>query len=208
MAAIAGKGGAVLIPVGAVVTLTNTPTTANTARTVYTITDPTKRALDRTFNVTVETSPDGVTWSAASGFRVVHAGGQVIFSAAQAVGTQIRVSGKNQPMVTSGQFQEWSLDLEKDLAESTVLGSGWKNYVPTLKGGSGSLAGFWADGYWIGLISQDAPIVLWLDVDGTNRKRYQFYANLTKNGVGVKVSDLVSESVDFTVDGEPAYYEG
>lgn len=209
MAAIAGKGGAVLVPTGATVALTNEATTANTARTQYTITNVARRAIDRTTSVTVETSPDGVTWSAATGYVVRFAIGRVDFSAAQAAGTQVRVTGRYQPMVQSGQFTEWTADIEKDFADATVLGGdGWKRAVPTLKGGSGSLSGYWQDGYWFDAINADTVVVLWLDVDATARKRYACYAYVTKDSVGDKVDDLITEDVDFTADGEVVYVEG
>lgn len=209
MAAISGKSGAVLVPVGAPAALTDEPTTADATRTIYTITNPAHRALDKSVVPTVETSPDGTAWSPATGYRVQYPAGRVVFTAAQAAGTQVRLTGQYQPMVQSGQFTEWSADLEKDLLDSTVLGGdGWKTAVPGLRSMSGSLSGFWQDAYWFTLINTDAPIVLWLDVDKNTPARYATYAFPTKDSVGVKVTDLVTEDVDFQGDGEAVYLEG
>lgn len=208
MSAIVGYGGAVLLPVGAAAALTNAATTASTDRTVYTITDTTKRAIVRSVSVTVETSPDGTTWSPASGYTVRHAVGQVVFTAARPVGTQIRVSGQYQPMVTSGQFQEWGLDPAVELKDATVLGDSWQRVKPVLRSASAKLSGFWADRYWLDQMVADADVVLWLDVDATARKRYAGYFKTNKGGVGVKVEDLISEAVDLVTDGELYYVEG
>src|ERR1041385_1567427 len=94
MAAIAGYKADLSIASGVGTTFSN-EATSTADLTTYQITDVTKRYWDLTTALTVQTSPDGVTWTTVTnGFQVGYAGGLIIFPAAQAVGTQVRVSGK------------------------------------------------------------------------------------------------------------------
>lgn len=104
--------------------------------------------------------------------------------------------------------QEWSADIEKDLAESTALGASWKSNIPTLKGGSGSLSMSFnltdtngqkalQDSFF-----NDTTVTLNLDTAASGTLRtYSGAAWVTKLSPGVKVSDRVMFSIDFTFDG-------
>lgn len=83
---------------GAPLTLTNAATTADGGRLNYQITNAAQRVLHPTAAMTVQTSPDGTTWSAAADFTLNRLTGTVSFTVARAVGTQIRVSGQYLPL--------------------------------------------------------------------------------------------------------------
>jgi hypothetical protein len=105
----------------------------------YKITDVNKRYWDRTATFVVR--KDGAVQS--SGFIIEHAGGQVVFAASQGAGV-ITVTGVYMPVYQVAGGFNWKLDIESDLVEATTFGSnGWKEYIQTLNGFSGSFEKYW-----------------------------------------------------------------
>lgn len=134
MAATAGWKARVRVP-GVGVALTNEATTANGGRTQYQITNTAKRVLDPQATIVVQTSPDGTTWSAATGFTLNRLTGTVVFQTAQAAGTQIRIqSGTYLPLstVAGAHGYTWTITAEQ-LDASDFDGLASTNGFPSSK---------------------------------------------------------------------------
>lgn len=108
--------------------------------------------------------------------------------------------------------QEWTADIEKDTAESTALGASWKTAIPTLKGGSGSLAMSFNMADTTGQKAMqdsffnDTLVTLNLDTASSGTLRtYSGSAWVTKFSTGVKVDDRVTYDVDFQFDGAVSF---
>lgn len=206
MAATAGYRGFVLGPTGNPVAFTNSPMSdTGTTRITYRINDTTLRYWDRNAPVTVQTSPDGVTWTTVTDYTVQHPGGIVVFNTARAAGTQVRVSASAYPMAEIAGCTGWSADFEVDSADNTQLNTpnGAKTSQPTLISGNGTLDGFWIDAYFFSKLQGRGIVALGL-VDGTGGT-YAVYTFLSKLGIGDTVDELITESRDFTIDGRWFY---
>lgn len=177
----------------------------------YYITDRTKAYWDNTTAVTVEKSTDGTTWTIiTTGFQIEHAGGYVDFETDQAAAT-FRVSGKNFTPVAIGGGFNWTLDIATDTLEvTTFLSAGWKEFLSAQRGFSGSFEKYWKDTEtWIGEVGNTNMIlVLYADVVGASKARYEGYATITANSVSTPADDLITESCDFAGAGQLYYREG
>ena len=202
MTTLSGSGASVLIASGAAVSFTNEATTGNAGRTAYAINDATKRYWDDTASFTVQTSPDGSTWTTATAgtYTVQHVGGIITFGSARAAGTQVRVSGSYFTTTTVGQASEWSLQLTLDTTEVSTFGSTFKVYLPTKTSATGSVTEWWLDGTFAALMG--SRIILSL---GTGAGRYEGYGYWNKESVKAATGDAISESLDFTFTGQVFY---
>ena len=90
-----------------------------------------------------------------------------------------------------------------DMAEDSDLGNEWKTFVPTLNGFTASLERFWADETNTDNLGTAEAIALYTNT--TNAYRYDGLGKLSSVSLTDPVSDLVTESVEFTGSGE-AYY--
>lgn len=203
MAAIAGLNADIYITSGSALAFSQEATTADTTETRFTISDPTKRYWNPDASFTVETSPDGVTWTVVtSGYSLEYAGGVVVFDTVQ-TGLQVRVSGEYFAASQLGEAKEWSLDLNTDTEDTTVFGSNWKTFTSLLKGAIASLSRWWIDGYFLENIGSRLALVLY--TDKANDKRYEGYARIKGDSVKVAVAGLVEEELNFEFTG-PVYY--
>ncbi len=217
MTALAGYVGSVLITSTPNVALTNEVLTD--AGDHQTFNEPTasKRYWDRTASFTVQTAPDGVTWTTATPgtYTIRYVTGQVVFNTPVSGATpSCRISsGAYLPYSTLGQGKDWECIPAMDMLDSTTLqgygGSHWKTYVPSLQGASIKLTRFWADStFWT--ILQNTPTNLLIVSLVTGRTstgdRYEGYARVKQDDIKLSVSALVEEGLDMDIDGQLYYF--
>src|SRR5438105_10418011 len=94
--ATAGWKGQIFLAVSPSTTMTNELLTDSGAHTTYNDATAAHADWDDSAATTVQTSPDGSTWTTAlaSTYVINYPIGQVVFNAANAPGTQVRVTGK------------------------------------------------------------------------------------------------------------------
>lgn len=203
MPALAGKKGRVYGATSQAPTpLVDEPMTANGDRTQYTVTDSAKRYLDPLTAVSLESSPNGVTWNPVQPNEFQYAGGVAVFDPGLAVGTQVRIaSGAYFPVAPIAECKGWSVDVSLDLEDSTPLGSDWKRYTPILNGWEASLERFQQDSYFMDRIVAGLPVLLVLYVNEPSGLRYEGFANISGLGTSLEATALVEETVDATGEG-------
>lgn len=206
MAAIQGYLGAVYVKTGASAAFTNQATTnVGGDLKTYEITDTTKRYWDTRQPVTVQTSPDGITWTTVTtGFKIEYPGGRVVFNTAQAAGTQVRVSASAYTVSSIAAMFNWQMDIERDTEDTPTFGSAWNDVTPLIPKASGSCEWYWADGQFFSRMG-DSEMVFALYTNSTNKYRYEFYGTFTKSASKTPVDGVVTESLDFQSSG-PIYY--
>lgn len=212
--ALAGFGGSVVI--------TSTP---NVALTNYVLTDAgdhktfnvptadfaTKRYWDRTATFTVQTAPDGVTWTTVtSGFTIRFVTGQVLFSVAVSGATpSCRIlSGAYLPFSTFASMHEWEATPAADLLDSSTFGSQWKTYVVGLLGADVKLSQFYTDLTFANQISSNTAFVVSCMTGRNATERFEGYAYLKSDDIKVPVNALEEESLNYTVTGQFYYFAG
>lgn len=208
MATYAGHEGAVFASTGAAVAFTDEATTANVARTRYQITNAVKRFITRTSAVIVETSPDGSVWTEANeeDYTLSRIGGVVEFDSAQAVGTQVRVSGDYLPMAELGQCTSWELEVSRDVQSYVVLrDGGYRRKKPTIGDSKGTISRLWMDEAVFDMVDAGTEIVLVLYVDYDANEAYGVYAYYGNIKIGNPGDGLVTEDVSFEGTGQPQY---
>ena len=201
--ALAGKLGAVYVQTDAApVAFTNEATTANTARTRYTITDTAKRYWSKGTAVVVKVGGTTVT----TGYTLEYAGGVVVFNVAQAVGAVVTVTGAYVVLAQAGGFFGWSVEPTMDMQEKTTFQSnGWKEFGPTIKGFTGSAEAYWGDEQFFDALGTEVIVALYLNE--STGLRYEGYAVISSDGISTAVDELIQETVDFTGDGPICYRE-
>lgn len=202
MAVLAGKDASIAIAAGSSTAFTNEATTGNAARTIYTITNTAKRYWDPAAAITVQTSPNGSTWTtaAASTYTVGYAGGTITFATALAAGSSVRVSGSYFTSTTIGQAYEWSLDLSLDTVEVSTFASSFKQFIPALRGATASVSDYYLDSTLSDLIGTRFIISL-----STGAGRYEGFAWITQDSLSAATGDAVGESLSFTFDSTLTY---
>lgn len=192
---------------GTPTTLTNAGTTANVARTQYTITDATKRVLSPTVAMTVQTSPDGTTWSAASGYSINRLRGIVTFASARPVGTQIRVSGTYIPMATIALCHDFSYSLSADNADITCFGDTYNRRAQVSRDISGNLATFEFQSHLFNTALNNETVVTieFFSLGATDTiPDFVCWALLAKADIAAAPDGIADQTVDFegTLDAD------
>lgn len=182
-------------------TLTNEATTANAARTLYTITNDAHVILDEATAVTVEKSTDGGSnYSPIStGFHIHYPAGQVAFDSAQVAGTLIRISGKYVPYAEL-EATGWSTTESVDVQEITPIHSASKVKYAQLHDASVTIERFNTNHKIENLVGQTIVLALYTNVD--TAERYMCKAILKQVSNKVQKGDLMGQSLSFEVSGD------
>jgi hypothetical protein len=196
-----GRKGRIRIA-GAPLDLINAATTANGARTVYTINNVAHRILPPEEAITVSVSTDaGATWTfPQTGWKLNRLLGTVTFTAANPVGALVRVHGKYLPLSIAAYCREWSISLGATNAVITDFESGlWEKRIQTQKTASGSLSK-WAriDSYFHETLREGAHVLLelWTDKDAANPD-FRVWARLASVEFSASPDAVHEESVDW-----------
>lgn len=208
MATYSGHEGALFVSAGTPQALTNAPTTADTARERYRITDPSKRFITRTATVTVETSPDGSVWTPATegtDYTLTRIGGIVEFTLAQDVGTQVRISGTYIPVVELANVTGWSFEVSRDVHAHIVMRQEYRVKAYGAGDTKGSFERLWFDEEMFDNLSGMADLIMVLYVNYDEGLAYGVYSKVASLKVDSAGDGVVQENVDFEGDGTPYY---
>lgn len=206
MAAIAGYNAAIYVTSNAasVALPANDVLTDSGDHTTYTEATAAHRYWDDSAPPTVQTSPDGVTWTtqASNLYTVQYVGGKIIWNSAQTAGTQTRLStgGKYFAYTTFALGTNWELDGAADMLDVSVFGGGrGKQYRPGLFGGKFLMKGFWIDNTFLANITSAFRLIFSGSPDGTHR--YEAYAYTSADKIIAAVQKTVDENMEFQVSG-------
>ena len=203
--AIAGMTGAVYVSDvnTAPISFTDEPCTGDVTRKRFQIDDPSLRYWSPN-TVTVEVEGIAVT----SGFILESVGGIVVFEEARDVYDEVTVSGKALTLAQAGGFFNWNLDGDgEDVDATTFASEGWKEFVRTLKGWSGSAEAYWGDTQFFNSLGKTVVMQLFLG-SGEDKTCLEGLAIINGDGVETPVEGLVQETVDFTGTGPLYIREG
>lgn len=208
---LTGLNGDVFITGSPSVAFTNEAMTDKGDLTTFSITDATKRFWDDAATFTVQTSPDGVTWTTqpASSYTIQYVGGAVTFTSARAGGTQVRVTGNYFTFSQAALCYSWELSPTRKMLNYNIFGSDWEGNAPSSGNASVKVSRFWVDGVFVGALTSKTKLVLvlYLDTtDGTLGDRWECFAFIKETPQKVAVDALVTEDATFQVTGQPYYY--
>lgn len=142
---------------------------------------------------------DGTTIT--SGYLVNPAGGEIIFTAPVDLVDEVTVSGNAITLMQAGGMFNWSIDLDGDDADATTYASaGWKEFVRTLNGWSGSAEAYWGDTYFYEQLGKPVLVELYVDA-GASKRHVAGYVIINGDSIETPVEGLVQESVEFTGTG-------
>lgn len=172
----------------------------------YQVTAAADRYWDKTQAVTVKVNGTIQT----TGFTLEYLSGFVVFAAARASTDTVTVSGTALAVDQVGGMFGWKLDTDADMEEVTTFASGgYKEYMATLKGFSGSADAYWTDTDTADFMTNGEEVILVLYTDDTaNKDRYECFAVLKKDSIDTQTKAVVKETINFEGDGTLYYREG
>ena len=204
--AIAGRKALVRVS-GAPVALSAEPTTADATLKNFTITNAAYRVWDRAAAVSVTRSPDGVTFTAvpATEYTVNRLTGTVSFAAAQAAGTQIRVSTSYLPLATAAEAKEFSYTFTGNNLDASTFGSTFVLRQQGQRDITGSLS-MWTttDRTFEDALTADRPVVLEFYSDSGASADFRVWALVNSDEISAAVDGLAETAVEWegTADNE------
>jgi hypothetical protein len=104
-------------------------------------------------------------------------------------------------VIQCGTFKEWSVNLDTEIADCSVLGEAWKSGTIGQKSWSGSMSGYYLNSTWFDAAIAGLPVYLKLFEDYANTVGV-VGAAFVKWGVKVALNATVEETVGFTGVGE------
>ncbi|MFA6691509.1 MAG: hypothetical protein WCR98_05965 [Saccharofermentanales bacterium] len=200
--AIAGKVGGVYVSNAEIppTPFLDAATTADAARKRYQVIDPAHRYWPLDELITVKKNSEIIT----AGFELERAGGVVVFDSALTSSDIVTVSGKALTLTQAGGFFNWSVDTDAEDADATTYESGgWKDFVRTLIGWSGSAEAYWGDTRFFDALGEIIVVKLFVDA-GPSQSCLEGFALINGDGIESDVGELVKETIDFTGVG-PLY---
>ena len=163
------------------------------------------RYWDPTAALTVQTAPDGSTWTTqpASAYTVQYVGGKVTFASVVTGATpSARVTGKYLALAFIGDAKTVDIKTQLDVMDSTVWTNPpvpWKTKVATLGDNDISLGKWWVDTSYLGYISNRLLLSMY---NGRNaQQRYECFAFMKTESIKITEKDLISDDLNFTSDG-------
>ena len=203
--ALAGYKANVFLSTGASATVTNAAMTDGGAHTVYTITNAANRYWDSNQPITVQTSPDGSTWTTVTtGFTVQYVGGIITFAVAISGGTpSCRVTVNAFPVSFLASVQNADLQVDLGIEDSSTFQnppSAWKTKQALMLGGTVKLQKYYIDAFFFTNLQQMMVISLY---SGANaNQRLEGYGYLKNDSIKWAVTKLVEEALDFELHGQ------
>jgi hypothetical protein len=190
-----GKVGRVLIQTTDVpIEFTDEATTANVAKTRYTITNPDLRYWDQNTPVVVKKDGNIIT----TGYYIEHPGGVIAFEEGQDDAV-ITVSGAYVEVEQLAGFFNWSMTINNKTIDTTCFESGeWEEYILSTKNFTVSAEKFWtSDANFSERMGSEVIVVLYTDF-GTAKTRFEGYAVINTSAINVPVDGLVNDRLDFS----------
>lgn len=192
---ISGKVGAVYVSKveTAPVSFSDQATTASDGYTRYQVNNASYRYWPLDANITVKKNGNAIT----SGFTLERAGGYVVFASALQPTDTVTVSGTALTLVQCGGFFNWKVDTDADTAEVTTFASGgWKEFMQTVKGWSGTAEAYWGDDRFYQSLGETIVVKLFID-SGASQKCLEGFAVITGDEITTNTEEVVKESIKF-----------
>jgi|SRR5579859_790502 len=171
-----------------------------------------QRYWDPTVALTVQTAPDGVTWTTITNYVALYCGGKITLPSALAGATpSVRVSGSYKAISFLGAAKSADLKTQADVADVTSFKnppSPWKDKLTLLADADISLSKWWIDTTFIGYLDNLCVIAIYPNAaSGTNpNQRYECYALMKGDSIKFAVNAVIEETLDFTISGSLNYY--
>ena len=210
MAAIASYNAQLYITSMPSVSFSNIALTDAGDHKTFSISDQTKRYWDIAQTITVQTSPDGTTWSTVtSGFTIQYVGGKILFSSPVSGGTpSCRVSAYYMPYSFLGYAKNAEVTAQLGIEDVTAFQnppSAWKTKLATIGETSIKLGKWWIDATFASYLQNRCVVSIY---SGANsNQRYECYAFLKQDSIKIAVDKVIEEELDFESDGTLYYIQ-
>lgn len=165
-------------------------------------------AWDKATAFTVQTSPDGTTWTTqTTGFVINYPIGQVVFAVAVSGATPgCRITAGNYyPFSFLANAKQVDITPAVDVVDVTTFqtpASPWKSKLGLLAGSTVKLSKYWVDISLAQLITNTTLLIL-IAYSGQNaNQRYAGYVKMKQDAHKFAVNIADTEDLDFEVDGQ------
>lgn len=205
MAAIAGYQADLYMASGASVTFTQEVMTDSGDHKTYNVAtgNTAHRYWDDQSALTIQTSPDGTTWTTVTtGFTVRYVGGQVTFTTADAT-RQVRASGKYLAISQVGSAYDWELSPTANIIDITTFGNAWKQKISGMKDATAKASRYFLDGTFFNLLGSRFVIIFYVAFSAGTR--FEAFAWLKTDPTKVGVDAVIDEELDWEIDGQLFY---
>jgi len=105
---------------------------------------------------------------------------------------------------------DWSLDVQVDLKDTTVLNSSWKIQQPVIRSASAKFTRFYqielSTTNMLSKINAGTPLGVIMYTDTVNNHGYAMYALMSQDSIKAAAQDLVMEDVTFVSVGQIYYF--
>lgn len=201
--AVAGYSSSVLLTSPPSVPFTNAGLTDSGDHKTYTITDTTKRYLDKSVATVVQTSPDGTVWTTiTTGFTLYRVGARIVFAAAQSPTLQVRLaSGNYYVYATLVQAHSCDFSGKMNMIDTTQFNTaGTESWLPGTLSGTFKVGTFWINtNLSKHLTNRDLLICSFVLPSGN---RYEGYVYTSDSDFKTDPKSAVTEDLTFQVTDE------
>ncbi|MFH2072385.1 MAG: hypothetical protein ABIJ75_05980 [Actinomycetota bacterium] len=215
MAALSGKVARIKLCAQTATRSTNEAATLAPGGLVLNIDTRARRHWDRSLTSTPVVTQAGATAVAigSSNYVVDYAAGQVTFSTARSTAAAITLDINYMTASYVGLAKGWSLDVDVNLLETTVLSTlstattQWRTYTPGLSGGSVTMPRYLSDStgrVFFDLQNVGNDLILEL-IPSTGAGGFQGYGYVESDSNDVSIDGLAEETVTVKIDGPLTY---
>jgi hypothetical protein len=171
-----------------------------------------KRYWDPAVALTVQTSPDGTTWTTASSstYTVRYVNGQVVFATAVTGATpSARISAGNYFAISFlGDAKSVDIKTQADVQDVTAWQNpsvGWKTKLTILSDNDISLGKWYVDATFAAYLGNRLVIAIY---NGRNaNQRFECFAFLKDESIKIDVKSPLTDDLNFTSDGAMYYID-
>lgn len=170
----------------------------------FTITNASKRVWDAIQPLTVQTSPDGTTWSTiTSGFAVNFAVGQILLvNALSGTTPSVRVSGSYFPYSLIAEAKSVDITSSVEIIDVTTLNSdGWKKKIAGLADGQYKLSKWWIDHFFVDALATHTRLLLSAYSGANANQRFDAFGYIKQDSLKFATTGAITEDLDFETDG-------
>jgi hypothetical protein len=213
MSAISGYNTSLLITSGSSLSLTDEAMTDNGDHKTFTVTNSAHRFLDPNASYTIQTAPDGTTWSTVTtGFVIYYGAGAIVFANAVSGGTpSCRIHAGNYfASSLLGFANSCDISLTNDFVDTTSFSTTGtpirvKTWTPTLQTATFKLHKWWIDNTFQADLNAGTLIGIATQFGQTVTQRIGAWMYLKQDDVKAMVSGVVEESLDLQTTGATMY---
>ena len=208
MALIKGRLGAIYIAQYPATSMSNEATTANVAKTVFTIDAAAHRFIDPDTAIVID-YPDNAT-PVTDYASIQKPGGVVTWAVTPGIG-DVFISGKYLTIAQVGECQNWSLDIQNDFVDTTSFGDTAREMTPMMRSATAKISGMYVDSALFAELISTNPRLgfdLFLDATAGSEIRYTGYATLASTNITADVGGIVEQPIDLNIVDGPYYVEG